>query len=59
MSIHGFIRVHSGYLVNYRFIYSVNKGDIVLSNQLSIPLSRHRVESVKQKLQLYARGSVK
>lgn len=59
MSIHGFIRVHSGYLVNYRFIYSVNKGDIVLSNQSSIPLSRHRVESVKQKLQLYARGSVK
>lgn len=54
LSIHGFIRVHSGYIVNYRFIYSVNKGDIVLSNQASIPLSRHRAESVKQKLQLYA-----
>jgi len=59
MSIHGFIRVHSGYLVNYRFIYSVNKGDIVLSNQALIPLSRHRAETVKQKLQLYARGTVR
>lgn len=59
MSIHGFIRVHSGYLVNYKFIYSVNKVDIVLNNQSTIPLSRHRVEIVKQKLQLYARGRVK
>lgn len=59
MYIHGFIRVHSGYLVNYKYIYSINKGDIVLNNQTTVPLSRHRVESVKQKLQLYARGRVK
>lgn len=59
MSLHGFIRVHSGYLVNYRFIYSINKAEVVLSNQKSIPLSRHRAEDVKQKLQLYARGAVR
>lgn len=59
MSIYGFIRVHSGFLVNYRFIYSVNKGEIVLNNQKSIPLSRHRAEGVKQKLQLYARSTIR
>jgi DNA-binding LytR/AlgR family response regulator len=57
MFLHGFIRVHSGYLVNHRYIYSVNKFDVVLSNQASIPLSRHRAETVKQKLQLFARGT--
>ena len=54
----GFIRVHSGFLVNYRFIYSVNKTTVLLNNQENIPLSRHRADTVKQKLQLYSRGTV-
>lgn len=59
LAIQGFIRVHSGFLVNYRCIYSVNKGEVVLRGQMSIPLSRHRAEDVKQKLQLYARSTVR
>ncbi|MDF2586305.1 MAG: Response regulator of the LytR/AlgR family [Anaerocolumna sp.] len=51
----GFIRVHSGYLVNYRYIFSIEKTKVILSNQDSIPLSRYRFEAVKQKLQLYMR----
>lgn len=53
---YGFIRVHSGFLVNYRYIYSIDKTKVVLNNKEMVPLSRHRIETVKQKLQLYARG---
>ncbi len=55
--VFGFIRVHSGYLVNYRFIYSIDKTKVVLNNKDMVPLSRYRLETVKQKLQLYARGT--
>jgi DNA-binding LytR/AlgR family response regulator len=51
----GFIRVHSGYLVNYRYIFSIDKSKIILTNKEEIPLSRHRVDNVKQKLQYYVR----
>lgn len=57
--IHGFIRVHSGFLVNYRFIYSIGKTDITLTSQKKIPISRHRLENVKRKLQMYARGNLR
>ncbi len=55
--VFGFIRVHSGYLVNYRYIYSIDKTKVVLNNKDMVPLSRYRLETVKQKLQLYARGT--
>ncbi len=55
--VYGFIRVHSGFLVNYRYIYSVDKTKVVLSNKDMVPLSRYRMETVKQKLQLFARGT--
>lgn len=53
----GFIRVHSGYLVNYRFIYSIDKTKVILDNADMVPLSRYRIEAVKQKLMLYSRGT--
>ncbi len=55
--IHGFIRVHSGFLVNYRYIYSIDRTKVVLINKDMVPLSRHRIEIVKQKLQLFSRGT--
>lgn len=55
--VYGFIRVHSGFLVNYRYIYSVDKTKVVLNNKDMVPLSRYRLEKVKQKLQLFARGT--
>lgn len=57
LEIYGFIRVHSGFLVNYRYIYSIDKTKVVLSNKDMVPLSRHRSNTVKQKLQLFARGT--
>ncbi|MGB8452788.1 MAG: LytTR family DNA-binding domain-containing protein [Anaerocolumna sp.] len=57
--VYGFIRVHSGFLVNYRYIYSVDKTKVILNNKDMVPLSRYRLETVKQKLQLFARGTEK
>lgn len=55
--VFGFIRVHSGFLVNYRYIYSIDKTKVILNNKEMVPLSRYRIETVKQKLQLFARGT--
>lgn len=52
----GFIRVHIGYLVNMRFINSVEKSEVVLDNKERIPLSRHRAEQVKIEFQKFIRG---
>ncbi|MDF2951395.1 MAG: Response regulator of the LytR/AlgR family [Anaerocolumna sp.] len=55
---YGFIRVHSGYLVNIKYIFSIDKSKVKLINNEEIPLSRHRIEIVKQKLQYYVRQGV-
>ncbi|WMJ85443.1 LytR/AlgR family response regulator transcription factor [Anaerocolumna sp. MB42-C2] len=55
--VYGFIRVHSGYLVNYRYIYSIDKTKVILNNKDMVPISRYRLETVKQKLQLFTRGT--
>lgn len=55
--VYGFIRVHSGFLVNYRYIYSIDKTKVILNNKDMVPLSRYRIETVKQKLQLFTRGT--
>lgn len=44
---YGFIRVHKGYLVNYRFIFRINKKDLTLDNQTVIPVSRLRMNEVR------------
>lgn len=56
LEIHGFIRTHSGYLVNYRYIYSIDRTKIILVNKETIPVSRYRFEKVKEKLLWYSRG---
>lgn len=50
-----FIRVHSGYLVNCKFIYSIESNGVLLDNKVKIPLSRHRAEKVKEQFADYLR----
>ena len=45
---YGFIRVHKGSLVNYRFIFCIEKNFILLDTQEQIPLSKHRATYVKK-----------
>ena len=44
-----FINCHRSYLVNLRFIQSINKIDITLDNGFKIPLSRRMYKEVNQK----------
>lgn len=46
----GFIRTHKSYLVNFRHIYSVRTGNVTLDNSEVIPMSKHRIKEVKEKM---------
>lgn len=56
LSAKGFIRIHKGYLVNFRNIYSIGPRDVVLDDGKILPLSRNRVNETKTKLQFFARS---
>lgn len=43
----GFLRVHKGYLVNYKFIRRLEDADAVLTNGERIPMSRRRVQDIR------------
>lgn len=45
---HGFIRVHKGFLVNYRFIGKITSRSVLLDSGESIPLGRDRVKAVRE-----------
>ncbi|GFP76528.1 LytR/AlgR family response regulator transcription factor [Clostridium fungisolvens] len=45
---HGFLRPHRSFLVNYRYIFSIQKDSLILDNKASIPLSRNRVSAIKE-----------
>lgn len=46
----GFIRVHKSFLVNYRFIESIHGNEVVLNNEMKIPLSMKRSKEVRSNL---------
>ena len=45
-----FFRIHRGYLVNFRYVYRIDTGHVILDNGEKLPLSRHRR---KEALQLF------
>lgn len=49
----GFILTHKSFLVNFRYIYSIEKNDVKLQCGKELPLSRNRAEEVKNKLRYY------
>ena len=48
LSPYGFIRIHSGYLVNCRYIFSIENNHVLLDSREELPLSRHRTKTVKK-----------
>lgn len=42
----GFIRVHQGYLVNYRYIMKIKNEAVELSNGVEVPISRRKKQEV-------------
>lgn len=53
----GFVRTHKSYLVNCRYIFSIEKNRIVLDNKTEIPLSRYRVDTVRSKFSNHLRNA--
>ncbi|MCL2071954.1 MAG: LytTR family DNA-binding domain-containing protein [Oscillospiraceae bacterium] len=54
-SSYGFIRIHVRYLVNYRYIYSIEKNTIILNDRKQLPLSRSKIKDVKDSFQFFLR----
>lgn len=48
-----FMRIHSGYIVNFNHIESVNKNEITLSNGIIINISRSKLKEFKNKFEQY------
>ena len=46
-----FMRIHKSFLVNRTFIFSIETKEILLTNGVSLPLSRYRAKETKQKFQ--------
>ncbi len=55
LSKFGFIRIHSRYLVNYNYIFSIEKNVIVLDNNKQLPISRSNVIRTKEMFQFFSR----
>lgn len=53
---YGFLQIHSRYLVNCKYVYSIEQKNIILTNGVQLPLSRNRSTEVKDKFQLYLRS---
>lgn len=53
-----FVRVHKSFLVNCKYIYSIERNLIVLDNGTEIPLSRYKAEAVKIKYKKYLRRTL-
>ncbi len=45
---YGFLRPHRSFLVNYRYIFSIQKNTLILDNKETIPLSRNRITTIKE-----------
>lgn len=50
---YGFIRIHSSYLVNCCYIYSVENSVVIMADSSELPLSRRKAKEVKEKFMKY------
>ena len=55
LSSYGFIRIHKSFIVNTRFIFSVERNNIILTDNNSLPVSRTKTEEIKQAMIKFAR----
>lgn len=51
-----FVRTHKSFLVNCKYIRSVEKEQVVLDDKKTIPLSRRRINAVNEKFTKYLRS---
>lgn len=58
LAAHDFVRTHKSYLVNCKFIFSIDRGRVVLDDGTELPLSRYKAETVREKFKESLRGGV-
>lgn len=49
MEPHGFIRIHKGYLVNYRYVQRIYANQLFLQDGIPLPIGRSKVGEVKSR----------
>lgn len=54
----GFIRIHKSYIVNYKYIFEINKNSLILDNSAELPVSRHRLSDVKKQYSYFTREDI-
>lgn len=54
---HGFIRIHKGYIVNYKFIRRIESTGVVLTTGVLIPISRRKLQETRQKYMQLSRSA--
>jgi DNA-binding LytR/AlgR family response regulator len=54
--LHGFVRSHQGFLVNLRYVSSIEKRDVILKNGDSVPVSKEKRPSVQDAFLKYTGG---
>jgi DNA-binding LytR/AlgR family response regulator len=45
----GFIRIHKGFLVNYRFIQRISSNEVILQDGTALPIGRSKAPEIKSK----------
>lgn len=53
-----FVRTHKSYLVNCKYIFSIEKNRIILDDKTEIPLSRYKADFVKSKFKNHLRSTI-
>lgn len=53
-----FVRTHKSFLVNCKFIFAIEKNQVILDDKTAIPLSRYKVDIVKSKFKELLRSTL-
>ncbi len=54
----GFVRTYKSYLVNLKYVYSMEKTKVVMDNKTEVPLSRYKAVEIKEKFKEYLRSAL-
>ena len=52
---HGFLQPHRSYLINCRYIFSIEKNVVILDDQTEVPLSRSRAGEIRKAFLAFSR----
>lgn len=53
-----FVRTHKSFLANCKFIFAIEKNQVILDDKTAIPLSRYKVDTVKNKFKKLLRSTL-